>query len=278
MAYNKLLNTTEQFDDMLAENERVARSFDDQFVPSASYTYSYDKLFGRLRRDRIVVQATLMSAGNLWAAVYGLLGQGGGAGSKRLFGDPFSQFFKETAEVRIYKQLGRAGVFAFRAMAGAGHAYGNSSVLPYTEQFYSGGANSIRAFTVRSLGPGTYRATSNKYGYFDQTGDLKLEINAEYRFRISGGLHGAVFFDAGNVWLLKDDPSRPGGKIGGTRFFNSVATGTGAGVRYDMSFLVIRFDLGVGIHLPYETSRTGYYNIPRFKDGLGYQLAIGYPF
>jgi hypothetical protein len=287
MVYNKLLNTTAEFDATMVENPTIARSFADQFIPSASYTYTYDKHFGRLQRDRIIVTATLMSAGNAWAGIYELTGNSGrGVGSKRLLGDPFSQFFKETAEMRLYKRLGRAGVLALRVMAGAGHAYGNSDVLPYTEQFYVGGANSIRAFTVRSLGPGSYRAasTGNAYGYFDQTGDMKLEMNVEYRFPIAGGLHGALFFDAGNVWLLRDDPSRPGGKIGaigndGRRgFFNTVATGTGVGARYDLTFLVVRFDLGVGIHLPYETSRSGYYNIPRFKDGLGLHLAIGYPF
>ena len=279
MVYNKLLRTTEEFDQAMNENPVIMQSFKDQFIPSASYTYSYDKRFGRGRGDRIMVQATLMSAGNVWAGIYALTGAPKGEGAKTLFGDPFSQFFKETAEVRLYKRLGRVGTFAFRAFAGAGHAYGNSRVMPYTEQFYIGGANSIRAFTVRSIGPGSYRsAQTGSYAYFDQTGDMKLEMNAEFRFRIAGGLNGAVFFDAGNIWLLKDDPLRPGGKIGSGRFFDQVATGTGVGVRYDLSFLVVRFDLGVGIHLPYETSRPGYYNIPRFKDGLGYHLAIGYPF
>ncbi len=280
MVYNKLLRTTGEFEKTMAENPVIARSFADQFIPSASYAYTYDKRFGRMRRDRIMVQVTFMSAGNVWAGIYDLAGvRGGYPGAKKLFGDPFSQFFKETAEMRIFKQLGRAATFAVRVFAGAGHAYGNSSVLPYTEQFYIGGANSIRAFTIRSLGPGSYRVDrSENYGYFDQTGDMKLEMNAELRFRLAGGLNGALFFDAGNIWLLREDGSRPGGKIGSGGFWNSVATGTGVGVRYDLSFLVLRFDLGVGIHLPYATSRQGYYNIPRFRDGLGYHLAIGYPF
>jgi outer membrane protein assembly factor BamA len=111
-------------------------------------------------------------------------------------------------------------------------------------------------------------------------------MNAELRFRIAGGLNGALFVDAGNVWLLRDDPARPGGKIGSangdgrglTGFLDQIATGTGAGVRYDLSFLIVRLDLGIGIHLPYSTNRPGYYNIPRFRDGMGLHLAIGYPF
>jgi outer membrane protein assembly factor BamA len=303
MNYNKMLRTTADFDQTMAENPVIALSFADQFIPSAAYTYTYDKRFGHLRRDRITVQATLMSAGNAWAGLYSLFGQQGGGqngargpGSKRIFGDPFSQFFKETGELRLYKRVGVGQTFALRLFAGAGHAYGNSKVLPYTEQFYVGGANSIRAFTVRSIGPGSYHsAAAAQYGYFDQTGELKLEMNAEFRFHVAGRLHGALFLDAGNVWLLHDDPFRPGGRIGSSSvtsvsddpaaepvvqrgFFNSVATGTGVGARYDLSFLVVRLDLGIGIHLPYATSRRGYYNIPRFRDGLGLHLAIGYPF
>ena len=137
----------------------------------------------------------------------------------------------------------------------------------------------MRAFTVRALGPGRYRpAVENKYSYIDQTGDFKLEANLEYRFRILGDLHGAVFLDAGNVWLLREDADRPGGKLDWSRLAKDIALGTGAGVRYDMNFLVIRFDVGVGLHVPYETGKSGYYNLPSFKKSLGYHLAIGYPF
>jgi hypothetical protein len=287
MAYNKLLRTTPEFDAAMKDNPMVELSFKNQFIPSASYAYSYDKSFGKMRRDRITVQVTMTSAGNVWAGAYSLFGAAKGEGAKTLFGDPFSQFFKETAEMRLYKRLGNVGTFALRLFAGAGHAYGNSRVLPYTEQFYIGGANSIRAFTVRSIGPGSYHYEGKDNGglrYFDQTGEMKLEMNAEFRFRVAGGLNGAVFFDAGNIWLLRDDPSRPGGRIGSRSasgyggVFNQIATGTGIGARYDLSFLVVRVDVGVGIHLPYETSRSGYYNIPRFRDGLGLHLAIGYPF
>lgn len=276
MVYNYLQHTTDNFEALMDANPAIARSFQNQFIPSGSYTFTFDDRFGRLDRDRLTVQATLTSAGNVWAGIYSLAGD---RGVKHLFNQPFSQFFKETFEFRYYKQVSNSSTVAMRFFAGAGHAYGNSTVLPYTEQFYIGGANSIRAFTIRSIGPGNYRSDiDDSYGYFDQTGDLKMEFNIEYRFRIAGGLNGAVFFDAGNIWLQKADPNRPGGKIGSGGFWDQVATGTGAGLRYDLSFLVVRLDLGVGIHLPYETGRSGYYNIPRFRDGLGLHLAIGYPF
>ena len=138
-----------------------------------------------------------------------------------------------------------------------------------------GGANSIRAFTVRSIGPGRFHPAENStYSYVDETGDIKLEANLEYRFRIfsnflGGNLNGALFLDAGNVWLLRKDEARPEAEFD---------LGTGLGIRYDLSFLVLRLDWGVALHVPYETSKSGYYNIPNFKDGMGIHFAIGYPF
>ena len=163
-------------------------------------------------------------------------------------------------------------------MAGAAYSYGNSDITPYGEQFYIGGANSIRAFTVRTLGPGSYHPNDTQYGYLDQTGDLKFEANLEYRFPILGDLHGAVFLDSGNIWLIREDENRPGGQFELKDFFKDLALGTGVGIRYDLTFIVLRLDLGIGIHVPYETGKKGYYNIPKFKDGLGLHFAIGYPF
>ena len=109
-------------------------------------------------------------------------------------------------------------------------------------------------------------------------GDFKFETNWELRFPIFSIFKGAVFLDAGNIWLLKDDENREGGKFKFKNFFKELAVGTGLGLRLDISMLVVRADLGIGLHLPYETTKKGYYNIPKFKDGLAFHLAIGYPF
>jgi outer membrane protein assembly factor BamA len=170
---------------------------------------------------------------------------------------------------------------ATRLNGGIIYAYGNSDVSPYSEQFFVGGANSIRAFTVRSIGPGNYTPemrSQSDYAYMDQTGDMKLEGNMEYRFRIVGDMHGAVFADAGNIWMLRSNPDRPGGTFNLKRLPQELALGTGVGLRYDLSVMVVRFDCGIAVHTPYETTRKGYYNIPKFANGLGLHFAIGYPF
>lgn len=200
-----------------------------------------------------------------------------------MFGVPFAQFAKASLDLRYSYRLSSRHTLATHFATGAIFAYGNATTAPYIEQFYVGGANSIRAFTVRSLGPGSYKPKNeNSYSFMDRVGEFKLEANIEWRSRLFGSCFGALFLDAGNVWLLRPDSDRPGaalkesGSLG--HFLDQIAVGTGAGIRYDLSFLVVRFDVGVGLHLPYTTSRSGWYNIPRFRDALGLHLAIGYPF
>ncbi|MCC8035224.1 MAG: outer membrane protein assembly factor, partial [Rikenellaceae bacterium] len=274
--YNHLLRTTEAFDSTMNRNPAIYESFRDQFIPSASYTFTADRKVGKRHRDRIIWQTTATTAGNIFAGAWGVTGH---KVPKKIFGNQFSQFVKGVTELKFYKAFGQKSTLVSRINIGVGYAYGNTTVLPYSEQFYVGGANSIRAFTVRSIGPGSYIPDeADVYGYFDQTGDVKLEANLEYRFPILGRLSGAVFIDAGNVWLIRSDSDRPGGRFRFGNIGKELATGTGAGLRYDISYLVIRADLGIGIHLPYDTGKSGYYNIPHFKDGVGFHLAIGYPF
>lgn len=277
LKYNKLLTTTPEFDATMAENPAIALSFDDQFIPKFGYTYTYDRSFGSRRDDNhLTLQASFVEGGNVFSGIWSLCGA---SGEKRLFGTPFSQFVKGTLQVVYSRRISGEHRFVSRVMAGAAHAYGNSREVPYSEQFYVGGANSVRAFAVRSIGPGSYHAANRGgEGYYDQTGTFRFEMNAEYRFPLISVLKGAVFVDAGNIWLLKDDPMRPGSRLSGGRFLDDLALGTGFGLRLDLGMIVVRGDLGIGIHLPYDTGREGYYNMPKFGDSLAFNLAIGYPF
>ena len=280
LTYNLLQRTTAEFDSIAGENKALMKSLQDQFIPSMSYTYTYDDSPIKTKRNHIWFEGSIMQSGLLINSLYAATGKKFNEEGKRWLGNPFAQFIKGSAEFRYSYLLGDKQRLVGRIMAGAIYSYGNARTAPYNEQFYIGGANSIRAFTIRSIGPGRFYQTSvdNQYAYIDRTGDLKFEANLEYRFPILGNLHGATFLDSGNIWLIRNDQDRRGGQISAKHFFKDLALGTGFGIRYDLTFLVIRFDVGIGLHLPYDTGKKGYYNIPKFKDGMGYHFAIGYPF
>ena len=276
--YTYLLRTSQAFDSVTLRNPAVAQSFRNQFIPSMSYTYTYDRTATYRNPNRLFWQTSLTQAGNIIAGVQYLAGNHKGEG-KRILKNRYSQFLKLTSELIGYKAVDNNNQLAMRLMGGIGYAYGNSKVMPYSEQFYIGGSNSIRAFHIRSIGPGSYHPVETKYSYLDQTGDIKLEGNIEYRFKIYERFRGALFLDAGNVWLLEKEEQRPGGEFRLKGLPKEIALGTGFGLRYDFSYIVIRADLGIPIHAPYATGKSGYYNITgSFWKGLVLNLAIGYPF
>lgn len=275
LQFNKLNHTTYAFDSIMTANPALYVSMRDQFVPSMSYTFTYQSR--SWRKNPWYVQLHIKEAGNITSAIYAACGKSFNEKNKKLLGNPFAQYVKVTAEMhKLFRLTDNINV-ATRLFGGVIYSYGNSNSAPYTDQFYVGGANSVRGFTVRTIGPGSYKPTDSKYSYMDQTGDVKLEANAELRARLFGDLHGAIFLDAGNVWLLREDELRPGAKLTASTLKN-IALGTGFGLRYDLDFLVLRFDVGIALHAPYETSKSGFYNIEKFKDGLGLHFAIGYPF
>jgi len=273
--FDKLIHKTVAFDSIMTANPALYVSMRSQFVPSMSYTFTYASAASH--RNPVWLQLSVKEAGNIVSGIYAAAGKRFSEQNKRLFGSPFAQYVKATAEFHETIRLSSRLDLATRLFGGIIYSYGNSTSAPYADQFYVGGANSIRAFTVRTIGPGAYRSPESKYAYIDQTGDVKLEANVELRARLFGSLHGAVFLDAGNVWLLRNDPLRPDGQLT-MRTLKNIAVGTGAGLRYDLDFLVLRFDLGIGLHAPYHTSKSGFYNLERFRDGLAFHFAIGYPF
>jgi len=279
--FNRLARQSESFNRIITDNPLLGLSLRSQLIPQMGYRYTFDNIFTGQGNHHLHVDLSISEAGNLLNSFYTLGGDHYNE-TKRLLGVPFAQFVKGTAELRYTLGIDRNQSVALRTDIGAIYSFGNMTVAPYSEQFYVGGANSIRAFTVRSIGPGRFEPGNSRYAFMDQTGEFKLEMNAEYRFRLAGDLHGALFLDSGNVWLLRPDRNRPGGalqEIRGIRdFLHQLALGSGFGLRYDLSFLVIRFDVGIGLHLPFATSRRGYYNLPKFANFLGYHLAVGYPF
>ena len=276
LEYNLLAYRSTRFDSIMSANQALYVSMRDQLVPSMAYTFTYSPRPIRGHSRALILSAK--EAGNIVNTIYSWAGYGVQERNKKLLGVPYAEFFKLTAEYRETFPLTATTSLATRLFAGAVWSYGNSTMAPYSDLFTVGGANSIRAFGVRTIGPGSYHPASSGWSYVDQVGNLKLEANVEYRFPIVSSLYGALFLDAGNVWLMRPDSDRPGAAIDASTFFDEIALGTGLGFRYDLDFLVLRFDIGVGIHSPYKTTRSGYYNMPRFWDSLGFHIAVGYPF
>ena len=276
LTFNTLEHTTHRFDSIMTANPAIGLSFRDQFVPSASYTLTYDNTALSPRHpSRITL--TLASAGALTSLVYAATGKSLSQRGKSLLGTPYAQFIKGHIEACRYYHLTPRHTLATRLIAGAIYAYGNSSVSPFSEQFHVGGASDLRAFPLRGIGPGSYHATG-RYAYIDHTGDLKLEANVEWRFPLVEQLGGALFVDAGNVWTLRHDDTRPGAQFRWKTFGRDIALGTGFGLRYNLKMLLLRCDVGIPLHIPYDTGKQGYYNIPHFLRGLCFHFGVGYPF
>ncbi len=281
LQYNFLSHQSDEFNKILEENSTLELSLRSQFIPQLGYTYTYDDIIEDRGSHHIWFESSISEAGNLINGVQALAKKKYND-TKNLFGVPYAQFVKLMADFHYTYAINSNQTVATRLSTGVIVSYCNSTIPPYSEQFYVGGANSIRAFTVRSLGPGSYKPDDDKYSFIDQSGEFKLEMNGEWRFRLINALQGAIFLDLGNIWLLRKDESRPGGSLAEItsfkQFLDQVAVGSGFGIRYDLGYFVIRGDVGIGIHLPYNTGYSGFYNMPDFWDSLNFHLAIGYPF
>ena len=275
LTYDKLIHTTGEFDSILTVSPALSVSMQDRLVPAMQYTYAYTSPSGT--RNPVTWQLSIKEAGAFTSAICAISGEKFSEKDKRIFNNPFAQFIKVSSEIHKTYRLTTNTRLATRIMGGIAYSYGNSNIVPYSDQFYVGGANSVRAFPIRSVGPGRFVSRGKKYSYMDQSGDFKLEGNAELRFPLFGSLAGALFLDAGNVWLIRDDDNRDGGTLKASRLLEDLALGTGVGMRYDLDFLIVRLDLGFALHDPAST-RSGYFATGKFSNRFAFHFAIGYPF
>jgi len=269
-----LLQTTADFDSIVEDNIYIQKSFEEQFIFGMRYDFTFDNTFD-YRTHAFYFQTALHTSGNA-IDLFTSMGKDESERPYTLINTIYSQFVKLTTDFRYYIQ-GSNKTLVFRLYAGLGMPYKNSSVLPYVEQFFSGGAYSVRGFTARTLGPGSFYEEESTY--IDQSGDVKLEANLEYRFFISKMVNGAFFLETGNIWLVNEDENRPGSHFNFNTFYNELAIGTGFGLRFDFSFFVLRTDMGFPLRTPYVKDDTNWLigNSSILKKGLFY-VAIGYPF
>lgn len=268
--YVRLANVTQEFQDILDDNPFLENSFNQRFISGLTYSFTYNGHRDSHRKHQFFIQSTLDVAGNS----LDLFSNSEGGRPRTVFGQEYAQYAKADVDFRYHLRIQGEHKIATRLFGGYGLAYGNSEVLPFVKQYFSGGPYSVRAFRIRSLGPGTYNPDPEDIGFFDQSGNIRLEANAEYRFPIYSFLKGAVFVDAGNVWNSKQIDNLPGGKFS-SDFINEFGIGGGAGLRIDIQSFVIRFDLAAPFHDP---------RLPRgerwtFDIGSPiFNFAIGYPF
>lgn len=285
--YVNLSNTTEEFLAILDNNPFLSQSFEQQFIAGLNYTFTYNELVDPNKSRPFFVSTSLDIAGN----TLNLL-----SGSKTtIFGLEYAQYAKADIDFRYYIKWAKEQALVARLYGGWGIPYGNSSTLPFVKQFFSGGPYSVRAFNIRSLGPGTFNSVEDgTSSFFDQSGNLKLEANLEYRFPIWSYFKGAIFADAGNVWLtneteISEDASAESiefneellakGKFS-SNWAKELGIGLGVGLRVDIQSFVLRFDFSSPLQVPYlpEGERI---RIPFFDGGsnnLIFNFAIGYPF
>ncbi|AEW02072.1 hypothetical protein A4D02_08640 [Niastella koreensis] len=280
--YVQPINITQEYIDSAKRNPTLYTAIDTQFILGSEYSYTYTNVFNYKPVNGFYLNAGIDISGNIAGLITGANVMKGDTG--KVFGKQFSQFTRLVGDFRFYRKVANNSVWANRIYAGIGMPYGNSSALPYVKQFFSGGNNSLRAFRSRSVGPGTYEAHQVNGSFQEQPGDIKFELNTELRFPIVSIVQGAVFVDAGNVWLFNDDPNKPGAKFS-SNFLSELAAGSGAGIRFDLSFLVLRFDLAFPIRKPWlEPNKRWVLNQVDFgssawrKENLVFNLAIGYPF
>jgi len=275
---------SESFQEELSLSPRLAASFEDILIWSGKYKLQYSSYLGSKPRPHYSGLLELESAGNL---LYGLTSPGSGGEDRQVFGVPFSQFVRANIDFRYYHQWSKEQVWAFRFNTGLAIPYLNSSTVPYPRQFFVGGANSIRAFRLRQLGPGTYLNTdATTSNFFDQTGDIKIELNAEYRFDLASYFEGALFVDAGNIWLLDQTiGDEQAGKFNFKTFAKEIAVGTGIGLRIDLTYFVIRLDTAWPLRqavpnqgFQWTVKDWDFGSRDWRKENIVWHLAIGYPF
>lgn len=281
--YLLLTETSPEFDEFLTQYPQVALSFQEQFIIGSILSYTYTTNPKKKKLNHFYYNGTLDVAGNLLNAIFNLSGQKSPTDSvpATLLGAPYSQYTKLTNDLRYYIYITEKKQVATRFLAGIGVPYGNSTVLPYVKQYFAGGSQDIRAFYSRTLGPGSYTPPDSlqQNGFLDQSGEIKLMANIEYRFPITYKTYGALFLDAGNVWLINKDESRPGGQFKFNRFLDDIAIGSGIGLRIDIDFFVLRLDAAIPIRKPYLSGSEQWIfsNSGFFKDFI-FSLAVGYPF
>lgn len=280
--YTRATEVSEAFNFFLSQNPELRTTFNEQFVFSSSYNLWYYSSTPSSDKSYWYINPGIELAGNILNSVNQIFNPNT-SGQQKILGVAYSQFSKFDLDIRYFLPLATGNKIACRFIGGLGYAYGNSSQLPYLKQYFSGGSTSIRAFQARSVGPGIYNGTQQNGLLIDQSGDIKLETNIEYRTTLYSFIKGALFVDAGNIWLLNENEQTQGGQFHIDKFMNQIVIGTGAGIRLDFSYFVLRTDLAFPLKKAVLGQNRWVIDKIDFsknwrQNNLVLNIAIGYPF
>lgn len=285
--YVKLPRSTINFLDSVAPTNPLLRySYEDHFIMRMGYTY--------YRTNRRTPTATLNAfaiqpsvttlrasveiAGNVLYAISNIIGQKRQDGAYKIFGIQYAQYVKGEADYTYTRNFNSRNALAFHVGAGIAYPYGNSSMVPFEKRFYAGGANGVRGWGVRTLGPGAYDSKNSVTDFINQCGDIRLDLSLEYRAKLFWVFEGALFIDAGNIWTIKNYVNQPGGEFRFDRFYRQIAAAYGLGIRMDFTYFLLRFDLGLKAHNPAMNQEPWPILHPKWSRDANFHFSVGYPF
>lgn len=275
----------EEFFDRIT-NPLLRYSYQDHLIMRMGYNfYRTNKAemnvlqMGRFQRNVFTIRANAETAGNLLYGLSHLSGQKADAdGNYKALGIRYSQYVKADADYAFTHYFDRRQSIAFHVGAGIAIPYGNSDVLPFEKRFYSGGANSVRGWGVRTLGPGSYNSNNSLSNFIYQCGDIRFDVNLEYRAKLFWVVELGLFLDAGNIWTIKDYEDQPGGVFKFNKFYEQIAAAYGAGIRLDFKYFLVRVDMGMKAHNPASGQEHWPLLHPKFKRDSEFHFSVGYPF
>ncbi|MCC8115152.1 MAG: BamA/TamA family outer membrane protein [Bacteroidales bacterium] len=283
----RLPKSTLNFLDSIAPTNPLLRySYEDHFIMRMGYSfYRSNRRVPTATTNAFMMQPSITTirgsvemAGNLLYAISSITGQKKHDGAYKIFGIQYAQYVKGEADYTYTLNLNNRSGLAFHVGLGLAVPYLNSTMVPFEKRFYAGGANSVRGWSVRTLGPGSYDSKNSVTDFINQCGDILLNLNMEYRAKLFWVLEGALFVDAGNIWTIRDYENQPGGVFKIDKFYKQIAAAYGCGIRMDFTYFLLRFDLGVKAHNPAMNQEPWPLLHPSWRRDTNFHFSVGYPF
>ncbi len=266
-------------------NSILKYNYENLLIVKMGYSYHYNSnggayLNNTASKNSYSIRFNIESAGNIFYGISKLIHQRKTDDKYAIWNIAYAQYLKGDFDFAKNIAIDNRNSFAFHVGLGIAYPYGNSNMLPFEKRYFSGGANSVRGWGVRTLGPGGFKGEDKNIDFMNQSGDIKLDLNIEYRTRLFWKLHGAAFIDAGNIWTIRNYKEQPGGQFRFNSFYKQIAVAYGLGIRFDFDFVVLRFDGGMKAINPVYTNNKERFPIihPKFSRDFAFHFAVGYPF